>query len=647
MTLAVPFRPDINGLRAWAVCLVLLYHFDVPGFSGGFLGVDVFFAISGYLMAAILLGSQSPPNIAQFWLARATRIVPALAALVALLLAAGWFALPAPEYRLLGAHALASLSFVSNHSYASEAGYFDVSAHDKWLLHSWSLSVEFQFYLAFPLLLFVLRRWAPSRLPEILVLLASLSWLACLLVTPVEPAQAFYLFPFRAWELLAGACLFLWRLEFPPRAARGLEVTGLAVVVLCSLALTPAMVWPGLLAGLPVIGALMVLSGREGTVLTTHHVAQWIGDRSYSLYLWHWPVVVAMGYLPREASMSATLLGITLSVLLAMASHRFLERPRLPRKFTPRVITLSVLLALPLALGSCVWIWQGLPGRVPPEAESAAREAWNRSSGAMDCEARDGLPGRFCRQGDGPLAAVLVGDSHADALAGALAEAAGPGRAVARWTYPSCLVLVGAQVVPGVMRSGERCTEFTDEVRRRVAALPPGVPVVLASRTSAYVIGFAEPDLEGQSRPALHFGTVHASANAVFGRELAHAFARTACEFGRDRPVFLVAPVPEMPMDVPRAVSRALVLGIPIFPSVSEADYRVRNRLALAAMSRAARDCAARILDPLPPLCAEGRCRSTEGERPLYYDDDHLSEFGNRKLLTMLAPIFEPDEPQE
>lgn len=643
MTRAVSFRPDINGLRAWAVCLVVLYHFDVPGFAGGFLGVDVFFAISGYLMAAILLGSQSPPNIAQFWLARLIRIVPALAALVTLLLAVGWFALPAPEYRQLGGHALTSLGFVSNHSYAAEAGYFDVSAHDKWLLHAWSLSVEMQFYVAFPLVLLVLRRWAPSRLPEILVLLASLSWLACLLVTPVEPARAFFLLPFRAWELLAGACLFLWRIEPPAWAARGLELAGLALVVVCALALSPATAWPGLWAGLPVIGALLVLSGREATVFTRHRVAQWIGDRSYSLYLWHWPVVVAMGFLSRESSAVATLLGITLSVLLAMTSHRFLERPRLPHASTPRALALSALLALPLALGFAVWLWQGLPGRVPPAAEAAAREASNRGGGAMDCDDRGGLPGKFCRIGEGPVAAVLVGDSHADALAGALAEAAGSGRALASWTYPSCLVLVGAQVVPGVMRSGERCTEFTDDVRRRVAALPPGVPVVLSSRISAYVDGFTEPGFKGQSRPALHFGMVHSRANAAFGKDLADAFARTACEFGRDRPVYFVAPVPEMPMDVPRAVSRALVLGVQRFPSVSEADYRARNRWALAALARAERDCAARVLDPLRLLCTEGLCRSTEGARPMYYDDDHLSEFGSRKLLPMLAPIFESD----
>lgn len=639
MASPITFRSDINGLRAWAIGFVLLYHFGVPGFAGGFVGVDVFLVVSGYLMAGILLGHRTAPPLTQFCLARATRIVPALAALIGTLMALGWFALPVPEYLALAGHSIASLGFVSNHQYLAEAGYFDVSAHDKWLLHTWSLSLEAQFYLLFPLLLAGLRRWAPSRMFGALVLLTVLSWLACLLVTPVEPARAFYLLPFRAWEFLAGACLFLWRGRPSLFAGRTLEFAGISLLLGCASLLSPQSGWPGALASLPVLGALMVMASAHGTRLTTHPLAQWVGERSYSIYLWHWPVVVAVGFLPSEESATKTLTGLTLAILLGMLSHRVIEYPRLPRPSTQRALVLLAILGVPLALSVSVLIWQGFPGRVPVEAEVAAREAWNRSTPGIECSEGEGLPGKFCSLGEGPLAAVLVGDSHADALAGALAEAAGSARSIQSWTYPSCLVLVGAQVVPGVLRSGERCAEFTAEVRRRVGALPPEVPVVIASRISAYVDGKTEPGGAGPGRPALHFGTPRASADAVFGEELADAFSRTACELGSGRRVYLVAPIPEMPVDVPRAVSRALVLGVERYPSLSEEDYAMRHRLALTALRRAVQDCGAVVLDPRPQLCPDGRCRSTEGSRPLYYDDDHLSEFGSRTLLPMLAPV--------
>ena len=150
------FRKDINGLRAWAVMVVVLFHFGVPGFAGGFIGVDIFFVISGFLMTNILIKKLENPHqkfsVWDFYLARAKRIVPALLVLCITLLALGWLMLPPQDYRSLGMHTLTSVLFASNIQYWREAGYFDVASHDKWLLHTWSLSVEWQFYVLLPLL---------------------------------------------------------------------------------------------------------------------------------------------------------------------------------------------------------------------------------------------------------------------------------------------------------------------------------------------------------------------------------------------------------------------------------------------------------------------------------------------------------------
>ena len=207
----IDFRPDINGLRTWAVLAVVLYHFKVPGFGGGFVGVDVFFVISGFLMTSIIVRGLERDrfSVISFYMARARRILPALLVLCAVLLALGWFLLLPPDYKMLGTHSVTAVSFWSNLRFWQEAGYFDTSSHEKWLLHTWSLSVEWQFYLVLPLLLWGMWRIKPGRAAQIgltsVVLVTSL--LACIWLTPADPTQAFFGLHTRAWEMLAGGLL--------------------------------------------------------------------------------------------------------------------------------------------------------------------------------------------------------------------------------------------------------------------------------------------------------------------------------------------------------------------------------------------------------------------------------------------------------
>src|SRR5687768_15256036 len=202
------FRPDINGLRAIAVLAVLGFHFEIAGFGGGFIGVDIFFVISGYLMTAIILGrlERGTFSVAGFYLDRARRIVPALAVLLAATLVVGAFILLPDEYVLLARQAGSSALFVSNFLHWRETGYFDPGLDQKWLLHSWTLSLEWQFYLLYPLLLPVIVRFFPPARRRLLLAAAALLSLASMLaLARLAPAAGFYLLPPRAWELLAGA----------------------------------------------------------------------------------------------------------------------------------------------------------------------------------------------------------------------------------------------------------------------------------------------------------------------------------------------------------------------------------------------------------------------------------------------------------
>ena len=276
------FRTDINGLRAWAVVAVVLYHFGVPGFGGGFVGVDVFFVISGFLMTGIVvrgLEGERSFSISGFYAARARRIVPALVVLCTVLLVAGWWALPAIEYKKLGTHAALSLTFLSNFLFWRESGYFDIASHDKWLLHTWSLAVEWQFYVLLPLALSL--AWKITRRKAVLIgvifaaFVASLVWSIAL--TPLRPTTAFFLLPTRAWEMLAGGLVFIATCHVTPTEGirRSLDLIGIAMLIGSIAIFASTSPWPGWRAFVPVVGAAAALfAARPNSIWTCSRAAQ-------------------------------------------------------------------------------------------------------------------------------------------------------------------------------------------------------------------------------------------------------------------------------------------------------------------------------------------------------------------------------------
>ncbi|MCZ7655197.1 MAG: acyltransferase [Rhodocyclaceae bacterium] len=285
---AVDFRADINGLRAIAVIAVMFFHFGITGFSGGFVGVDVFFVISGYLMTRIILGPLAVArfSLLRFYFARARRIFPALAVVCVLLLLYGWFHLSPMDFKQLAKHAGTSLLFVSNQTYWKESGYFDADAHEKWLLHTWSLSVEWQFYLIYPLLILAARqlfRWRAGMASFLwVVFIASLTWSAWLAFA--NPAKAFFMLPTRAWEMLAGALIFMHQgaCNRLTQGRRWPEAAGIAAIIAACLLLGSDNPWPGLLALLPVAGAMLIIANSSGKT-------QFLGWCCHSGY---WPLVV-------------------------------------------------------------------------------------------------------------------------------------------------------------------------------------------------------------------------------------------------------------------------------------------------------------------------------------------------------------------
>ena len=641
------FRRDINGLRAWAVVLVVLYHFGVPGFSGGFVGVDIFFVISGFLMTGIILTRQASSrfSLSGFYLSRARRIVPALAALLLSLLIFGYSWLGPLDYRELSKHVLAAISFISNFVFRNESGYFDTISHEKWLLHTWSLSTEWQFYLLFPLLLMGIRRLCPEHVGWVMAiaLLASLGW--SVWQTQLDPSTAFFLLPARAWEMLAGGLVYLYggRLGHTIWSDRLLEVIGLGLILLAGMVLANQAHWPGAMAIVPVAGAaLLMLASRQSSWLTAAPPIQALGQWSYSIYLWHWPFVVGAQYFAMTWGPLLQGLLVLASVVMGYLSFRFVEEPVRHRALGLRIQGKAMwsgvlVLMLPAML---IYHFRGIPSRWSEELVQLEAETVNRKSVLPSCGwNEDGSQFHECHFGTpGKLPSVaLWGDSHALATIRSIGEAAGrQSRSVLLLNNNGCPPLPGARLVDP---SGKRdCQAINDEFRLRLVNDANIDTVIFLARWSSYLEGRNEST---DNHPYVKFGP-HATTSLDERRvEYAEHMVQSLCTLAAVKRVAVVAPLPEFGVHVPRAMVRNMIVhGHAEPPKVSMAEYLKRNKTVLAALEQANRRCGVTILDPRAMLCDSGFCYGARSGHPLYFDDDHPGAYGNRALEPMFDAFF-------
>ncbi|MES2052738.1 MAG: acyltransferase, partial [Pseudomonadota bacterium] len=389
------FRGDINALRAWAVVAVVLYHFQVPGFSSGFVGVDIFFVISGYLITGQALAQMAAGrfSFSAFWTARLRRIFPALLAVIVTTLALGWWLTMPDEFLRHTRQMLFAVTFLSNITFGDARGYFDAAAHTKPLLHTWSLSIEWQFYLLLPLFLAAIWRVLPApkkpaRMTAALLVVALGSMVWCFWLARGDAGAAFFSLNARAWELLAGGVIAgLHRLPGCGAASvfmhaggemlrRVLVLLGWLMVGLAAVCGLSSEYWPGLWTLLPVAGSALVVWG--GPIAPLKHLTgsapvQRIGDWSYSIYLWHWPLWVFLQQWAsyRDISVEAPykIGALVVALLLSYLSYRHVEQPARLRRalWTPRRLWLGYLLALAvLTVFTLAAVkFHGFPSRVP------------------------------------------------------------------------------------------------------------------------------------------------------------------------------------------------------------------------------------------------------------------------------------------
>ena len=646
------YRPDIDGLRAIAVGSVLAYHAFPSLLPGGFIGVDIFFVISGFLITTIILQSLAAGDFSyrDFYARRIRRIFPALVLVLLATLAFGWYVLLPGEFSQLGKQTTGGAAFFANLVFLGEAGYFDATAETKPLLHLWSLGIEEQFYIFWPLLLGLAwrKRWPILR---VTLAVAAISFLVNVLTVQPHRAAAFYSPLSRAWELMAGGLLAAMRLQAASAPTGTADsrawtkhlqsVVGVGLIVLGLFMTRSTKAFPGWWALLPVLGAVScIAAGPNGVLnryLLSNRVMVWIGLISYPLYLWHWPLlsyarIVAGG----EPSLQMRIAMVVASAVLAWATYRFLER------FVKLHLSQGMLRGLAgggaaLALaGVLVFLGTPLPRNDSPALQAVADAT--REDNYYDGFEESALGGQFVyRAGNGKHNVLLIGDSHVEQYAPRALELMrtqpGKARTVYFATKGSC------PPVPGLFSGSDTSC---DERRAAVLdlALKPEIDsVVIGACWSCYFTG-AGPTVNYfvDDRKAVH-PFLGGDGVDLSLKSLGEVLKRLSAH----KKVYLVLGNPVgMDFDPLRQIQGSRLGGMTAASGQLKAPMPQDQAQFNARLKQVAEANGAQVIAPFDSLCADGQCiRSMPDDgSPAYKDIGHLRPRYARSFAAYIDPAL-------
>jgi peptidoglycan/LPS O-acetylase OafA/YrhL len=650
------YRIDLNGLRGLAVALVVAFHLQLKGATGGFIGVDVFFVLSGYLMTQMVWRRMEEGRFhyGDYLARRAARIWPALAVLVSGLLLAGLLWLPPFDLLRIAEQGVPTLLFVSNHHFLASSGYITHAGDSLWLLHTWSLSVEWQFYMLYPLLLFLLTRWVPVARRRVVamagvavLLLASFAW--HLLLARQAAESGFFLLPARVWELLAGALVALLVQGRPAAGASGraglVSYLGLALVLGGALLMAAARVrsvGAGAWLVLPVLGTAMVLWADADNRLLRLGVLQRLGLWSYAIYLWHWPLIIGMRLTdyPQEHPLATTAAIGLASVLLGWVSHALVERP-LMRRGAGSLRVIAAPLATMVVAGASVGVvlsTAGLPVRQPGHSDShAAYWASVRARYFPDACSNYKKPLQEikpCRIDKGtPPRVLVIGDSHAEHYY-AWFVTHSPG-SVDFYTAAEC------PPVPHWRRTqpGYHCAAYSAEAWRK-AQQEPYDTVVVAARWATIGLAGAPYCHERGAGVCSVPATLSAKQQAVLDETRAAIVATLA----RGKTVVLVDSAAESTLRVADRVAREqfwygqVRLSLPVSALHAQTDWMEPLFKGLEATPGFHRVSLRRR------LCDARSCRVYDEalKRPIYYDESHFDPLWIEHQADLFARFVKP-----
>lgn len=678
------YRPDIDGLRCWAILPVVAYHAGLPGVTGGFIGVDIFFVISGFLITSLVRNEilAQKFNLKDFYARRARRLFPALFFMMAVSSVLAWLLLMPDELEDFGESLATASAFSSNILFWSEAGYFEGPSDFKPLLHTWSLAVEEHFYLLFPALLLAIRNQSFRNLIAIITGLAIASFAMQMYYIDRSPDAAFFLSPNRFWELLIGSitavALYHSSLSLRIKPVQELlAIVGISCLLYSIFVFDNNTRFPGNAALLPCIGtALLIITGANGTTLINRGL-QWrplvaVGLISYSLYLWHWPVLVFLKHITiRPPSAIETTFALIGSGVLAWLSWRFIERPfhtppaeraarrktqspKITLNFNRKTFVVSggamvVLMAFGLALDQR----DGAPNRLPLSVAKIAGFANDIPKELKPCTGKSTeeiATTGFCEigieqsnskeKGTGAKTAdfLLWGDSHGMVLVPSFMKAAqATNRLGLNATRNGCAPMLGAYRPKA--DPDKECVDFNNAVIETIRSNPSIRTVILAARWAIYVDGNRYKNESGKALQLIDQDSIEASA-AESVRVAQRALTRTINQVNQlGRNVVVIAGIPEVGWDTPRILAKSAWYkrNVSIAPSRIEHELRQRqiNQL-LASLSPQQ----ALVFRPDALLCPNEYCYIERDGDPLYVDDDHLSTVGTRLLEPLINEIL-------
>lgn len=625
------FRHDINALRAFAVSSVVLYHFQVSLFASGYIGVDIFFVISGFLMTKVICSAVIKENFSfiNFFFARAKRIIPALLVICLILLVFGWFYLLPIEYRQLSKHIVSSQLFISNIIFSEESGYFDVASTKKYLLHTWSLSVEWQFYILLPLLLVGLLKFKKKLLVPVFFLgLIILSFIYALNVG--APQSVYFSLLSRSWEMLLGGLVyFIPSFTAQSQQKNWYKVTNLllAGLLVSVIAIGSQPVWPNFWALIPVlITAILIWMNSDLKVFKCRPI-NFLGEISYSLYLWHWPIVVFILTFYQTLTPLNTLIGIIASLILAFLSYKYVESPVRSIKLSVKSFFVSLLAIGMLCLASLyVYKTNGVPSKLrwPEAVYQADLEFINREPRKSECLTTVGINSNHCIYGNNKnISLVIFGDSHASAVVTAVKEIMPANQSLLFIAKAGCPSLITGDIRKD---DGGDCKQFVEQQLNYIKSTYPAVPVLIIARWPYYYLG--------------KVSEIGSEITGVDYDELSinftNSFSATWCEIAEERNVFALSPLPEYWANIPKVIAQS-IWNEDVIHNIPKSVFTQRSDFITQGLKSVESICGISLVNASEALCNETECKIHKDNRPLYYDDNHLSEWGNKLLIPVLS----------
>lgn len=648
----VEYRPDIDGLRAIAVISVFLYHLNFPFTPGGFVGVDVFYVISGYVILKGLAPDivEKKFSLIGFYDKRLRRIYPALILVVALCLLVGYFVATPKEYVSLAETSAAALLSGSNIYFHDRLGYFAAAGNTLPLLHTWSLGVEFQFYLLIPLLLLMTVRMSSNRKKAIIFALLAVVFASFFInifsvFVLLDTKFAFYMPMARFWEIGLGGLIACSDRKFQP--SRALSNT-LICVAIAGLAVSFTLIdhnvsFPGVAVLLPVLATsiLIFVVPRDGSIynsIVTSPPAQFFGRLSYSLYLFHWPLIVFPTlYLGRNLASWEKVIVFLLATGGAFLSWKFVETPlRRSHKGGHHKQVVGGVGATAAALFFLITIvvfLNGFPQRLSPEAQVVYLQITQNTRPQASCEPIDWVHAIdhsnivSCRnRTPASVGTFLIwGDSHADMLWPNLqTDLSSVGMNGIRAVMPACPALLNVHT--SKHKNREECAELGQHLLKIVQSRKVDL-VVLSSRWGNFSSNLPAPG-DGEL-PIPLFNDAKQGADVSFKDALLNTVQQFTSVGVR---VLVIGPVPEIDYNVPEMLVRSTNLDFPM-PTIERVKFEMRQANTLEALKAVSKIKNAQVVYPHEQLCSKSDCKVVINNKPLYVDDDHLSRFGVDVIL--------------